>query len=84
MAISAAKIDERIAEVEVTSEALEVRLHDGRRVTAPLAWFPRLATASASALANWELSAGGYGVHWPDIDEDIGVAGLLRSGPTSV
>jgi hypothetical protein len=79
MPISAAKIDERVADVRVSADALEVRLQDGRQVAAPLAWFPRLAAASAEARAHWEISAGGYGVHWPEIDEDVGVAGLLRS-----
>jgi hypothetical protein len=78
MAISAPTIDERIADVRVAESRLEVELRDGRRVAAPLSWFPRLAAASPASLAKWELSAAGYGVHWPDLDEDIGVEGLLR------
>jgi hypothetical protein len=83
MAISAVKIDERIADVRVTAERLEVTLRDGRLVTAPLDWFPGLAAASSAVRGNWEISGAGYGVHWPEIDEDIGVAGLLRAAASA-
>jgi hypothetical protein len=56
-----------------------VRLRDGRTVSAPIAWFPRLAAASPADRANWEPSAAGLGIHWPAIDEDLSVEGLLRS-----
>jgi len=79
MAISAVRIDERIADVEVTDAELIVRLRDGRRLAAPLGWFPRLKAATPVQRANWEEAAAGLGIHWPDIDEDIGVAGLLRA-----
>ncbi|HTK36146.1 MAG TPA: DUF2442 domain-containing protein [Caulobacteraceae bacterium] len=82
MAISAVKLDERIADVRVTAERLELTLRDGRLVAAPLEWFPRLAAASAAKREQWEISGAGFGVHWPEIDEDIGVAGLLRAGAT--
>ncbi len=82
MTISAIEIDERVADVRVTQDALEVLLRDGRRICAPLNWFPRLQNADAADRAVWELAAAGYGVHWPRLDEDIGVAGLLRArGP---
>jgi hypothetical protein len=74
-----AELDDRVADVRVTDEALEVRLRDGRRISAPLFWFPRLAAASAAQRGNWEPAAAGHGIHWPDIDEDLSVAGLLRS-----
>jgi hypothetical protein len=77
--ISAVEIDPRVAGVNVTDTALEVRLMDGRTITAPLSWFPRLATAAPSARAVWEASAAGLGIHWPLIDEDLSVEGLLRS-----
>ncbi|MBU1540188.1 MAG: DUF2442 domain-containing protein [Alphaproteobacteria bacterium] len=80
MAISAVRIDERIADVEVNDAELIVRLRDGRRLAAPLDWFPRLKAATPEQRANWEVAAAGLGVHWPEIDEDIGVAGLLRAG----
>lgn len=77
MAISAVEIDERVADVRVTDAALEVTLRDGRTISAPLIWFPRLAAASAAERANWEPCAAGLGVHWPDLDEDLSIAGLL-------
>jgi hypothetical protein len=78
MAISAVRIDERVEDVEVTDVELIVRLKDGRRLAAPLDWFPRLKAASPAQRAHGEFAAAGLGVHWPDIDEDISVAGLLR------
>jgi hypothetical protein len=64
-------------QVRVTNDALSVELSDGRTVTVPLAWFPRLCHGTVKERKNWRLIAGGRGVHWPDIDEDIRVAGLL-------
>jgi len=60
-----------------------VHLADGRMLSVPLAWYPRLVHASAAERANWRLLGGGYAIEWPDLDEHIGVAGLLaahRSG----
>ncbi len=79
MPISAVELDERVAAVRVTDEALEVRLRDGRLIAAPLDWFPRLKNASPADRAVWESSAAGYGIHWPKIDEDLSVAGLMRA-----
>lgn len=79
MSISAVEIDDRVADVRVTDAALEVRLRDGRVISAPLTWFPRLAAASPADRANWELAAAGYGIHWPTIDEDLSISGLLRA-----
>jgi hypothetical protein len=73
------EFDDRVADVRVTDDALEVRLRDGRRVSAPLHWFPRLASATPAQRAKWELAAAGHGIHWPDIDEDLSVAGLLQT-----
>lgn len=81
MSISAVELDDRVADVRVTDDALEVRLRDGRKVSAPLAWFPRLVAATPAQRANWEVAAAGHGIHWPDIDEDLSVAGLLRVSP---
>ncbi|MGH6873320.1 MAG: DUF2442 domain-containing protein [Rhizomicrobium sp.] len=78
MTISAEIRDPRVASVTVTDEALVLALRDGREIRAPLAWFPRLAGASAHERATWEPSAAGHGVHWPLIDEDLSVEGLLR------
>jgi hypothetical protein len=63
--------------VTVTDDALVVDLVDGRSVSVPLAWYPRLLHASPEERASWRLVGRGEGVHWPDIDEDVSVAGLL-------
>jgi len=71
--------------VSVTDDALAVDLADGRAITVPLAWFPRLAYGTPAERANWRLIGSGAGIHWPDLDEDISVESLLagrRSGET--
>ena len=65
-------------DVQCTDDELIVTLVDGRRVSAPLAWFPRLAGASPKQRADWELIGGGVGIHWEPVDEDISVASLLQ------
>lgn len=65
-------------DVLCTKDTLSVVLSDGRTVTAPLAWFPRLLTASSRQRADWELIGGGIGIHWEAVDEDISVASLLQ------
>jgi hypothetical protein len=74
----APEADIRIAEVQINESELSVRLNDGRTITAPLAWYPRLLHATKPQRRKWELAGGGYGIHWPDIDEDLSVEGLLR------
>jgi hypothetical protein len=68
--------------VVVKSDTLSVDLSDGRTISAPLGWFPRLAHATASERKKWRLIGKGQGVHWDDIDEDISVAGLLAGKPS--
>jgi hypothetical protein len=63
--------------VKVTAAKLEVELEDGRTVTVPVAWYPRLAHGTAREKARWRLIGDGYGIHWPDLDEDISIEGLL-------
>jgi len=63
--------------IEYTDSLLIVELADGRSISAPLVWFPRLSKASKEQLGNWQLLGNGEGVHWPGIDEDLSVAGLL-------
>ena len=65
-------------DVQVTDDELVVALSDGRRISVPLVWFPRLLKASTEQRGKWELLGKGEGIHWPDVDEDISVAGLLR------
>ena len=74
---------ERIKAVRFTRDSLVVDLSDGRSLSVPLAWYPRLLDASAKERANWQLSGAGFGIHWPDIDEDLSVDGLLRGAPAS-
>lgn len=67
-------------EVSCTADALNVVLADGRTVSVPLAWFPRLLEATPKQRAKWELIGGGIGIHWEAVDEDILVASLLQPG----
>ena len=67
--------------VRVSSDALSVDLFDGRTIQVPLAWFPRLMEATPAQRKRWKVSGGGYGIHWPDVDEDISTDGLLRGAP---
>jgi hypothetical protein len=78
MGISATIRDPRVSTVSVTDSALIVRLRDGREIKTPLTWFPRLAAATEAQRAKWEPAAAGHGIHWPLIDEDLSVEGLLR------
>ena len=66
------------SEVTFTDHEFIVSLVDGRTLTVPLEWFPRLTQASKGQLRRYELLGDGEGIHWPDLDEDISVAGLLR------
>lgn len=70
--------DVRVMNVRVDETRLEVDLMDGRTIAVPLAWYPRLANATADQRSHWELAGGGYGIHWPMIDEDLSTEGLLR------
>jgi hypothetical protein len=81
MGILAIRADERVRSVSVDSDSLSVGLMDGRTISVPLAWYPRLANASEAEKQNWEIAGGGYGIHWPDIDEDLSTEGLLRGAP---
>lgn len=64
-------------DVQVGEDALSVQLSDGRTISAPLAWYPRLMHGSAKERGNWRLIGRGEGIHWEDLDEDISVEGLL-------
>jgi hypothetical protein len=67
----------RVTNVFVTNDTLSVDLEDGRTISVPIGWYPRLAYGTAAERANYEISGAGYGIHWPDLDEDISVEGLL-------
>jgi len=72
------EVQPRAREVQVTEDELIVLLVDGRRLSVPLAWFPALVRATPEQRQRFELLGDGEGVHWPDLDEDLSVAGLLR------
>lgn len=81
MNISVKITDERVADVRCDADSLIVDLMDGRTIAVPLAWYPRLLAATLDQRANWETAGGGYGIHWPEIDEDLSTEGLLRGAP---
>jgi uncharacterized protein DUF2442 len=67
--------------VAVSENELTVSLADGRRISVPLAWFPRLLHATPIQRTRWELLGDGEDIRWPDLDEDLSVAGILRGTP---
>jgi hypothetical protein len=81
MSTSDPKSGERIVGVVIDEHKLNVDLADGRTIIVPLAWYPRLLHATAAERANWKIAGGGYGIHWPSIDEDLSSEGLLRGAP---
>jgi Protein of unknown function (DUF2442) len=78
MPISAIKVDATAVDVTVSDERLTVTLADGRELSAPLAWFPRLLEATNEQRRKWRFIGRGQGIHWPEIDEDVSIASLLR------
>jgi hypothetical protein len=74
---------EQVRGVGFTDDAMSVDLMDGRTITVPLAWYPRLLHASSQERTNWEVCGGGFGIHWPDLDEDLSTEGLLRGAPAA-
>ena len=81
MNISARVTDERVLDVRFDDASLIVDLMDGRTISAPLAWYPRLFQATHEQRNRWEKAGAGYGIHWPDIDEDLSTEALLRGSP---
>lgn len=67
-----------VTDIKVNSEMLRVHLSDGRIISVPIEWFPKLRDASEKERSNWRIIGGGIGVHWEDIDEDLSVMGLLQ------
>lgn len=82
MSSLAIQIDPRAEHVHCTDDELVVALSDGRTLSVPLAWFPRLANAQPEDRAAFELLGDGQGVHWPALDEDISILGLLAGNPS--
>ena len=75
--------DERVLDVRCDDNSLIVDLMDGRTISAPLAWYPRMLHATTEQRANWERAGAGYGIHWSDIDENLSTEGLLRGAPAA-
>ncbi len=73
---------ERVRGVKVTAKSLTVALVDGRVLSVPISWYPRLQRATPAQRRRWQPCGGGYGIHWPEIDEDLSVEGLLRGAPS--
>jgi len=83
MTTLAIKLDLPYAEnVMVTEDTLNVDLSDGRTISVPLTWFPRLVHASREQRDNWRLIGRGHGIHWDDIDEDVSVEGIITGRPS--
>jgi hypothetical protein len=83
MQASEIKPGERVKNVSFTEDTLAVDLVDGHTIVVPLVWYPRLLDASSEQRQNWQVSAAGYGIHWPGIDEDLSTAGMLRGAPAA-
>ena len=81
MGILASQADERVKNVRIDDDLLSVDLIDGRTISVPLSWYSRLFHATKEQLSNWEVAGGGYGIHWPELDEDLSTEGLLRGAP---
>ena len=81
MSTSELRAGEAIRDVHVSEDSLSVDLADGRTITVPLAWYPRLLDATPEQRNNWRINGAGYGIHWPDVDEDLSSEGLLRGAP---
>ncbi len=81
MATLAKTADERVAGVSFDEQRLIVDLMDGRTIAVPIAWYPRLRDATPEQRAVWRVAGAGYGIHWPEIDEDLSTEGLLRGAP---
>lgn len=78
MSFLAIKFDDHVIDVSFTETALHFVLADGREISAPLEWFPKLRDARKEVRDHWRLIGNGIGVHWPEIDEDIAVKTLMR------
>jgi hypothetical protein len=81
MSTSELRAGEAVRDVHFSNDTLSVDLVDGRTITVPLVWYPRLLQATSAQRANWEIVGAAYGIHWPDVDEDLSAEGLLRGSP---
>ncbi|MGD9857784.1 MAG: DUF2442 domain-containing protein [Planctomycetaceae bacterium] len=74
---------EQVKDVRLHEDSFSVDLMDGRTISVPYAWYPRLLHASPEQRNNWQISTAGFGIHWPDVDEDLSTEGLLRGAPAA-
>jgi hypothetical protein len=81
MSTSELRAGEAVRDVHFSDDTLSVDLVDGRTITVPLVWYPQLLQATPEQRANWQIVGAGYGIHWPDVDEDLSAEGLLRGSP---
>ena len=81
MSTSAIKVDKRVQNVYFSEDDISVDLMDGRTITVPLVWYPKLLAATPQQRQRWQVCGGGYGIHWEEIDEDLSTEGLLRGAP---
>ena len=81
MGILSISADERVRDMRVSEDTLTVDLMDGRTISVPLVWYPRLLSGMPKERSNCKTCAAGYGIHWPDLDEDLSTEGLLRGAP---
>ena len=81
MNTSEPKPGERVVDVHFDDDTMSVDLADGRTISVPLAWYPRLLDATPPQRERWEVCGGGFGIHWPDVDEDLSTQGLLAGAP---
>ncbi|MGD1902697.1 MAG: DUF2442 domain-containing protein [Geitlerinemataceae cyanobacterium] len=75
------QVDERVKDVAFDDDSIAVSLMDGRAISVPLVWYPRLLKATREQREAWEVCGGGYGLHWEAIDEDLSTEGMLRGAP---
>ena len=81
MRVLSIKMEPLATDVYFSEDSLHVVLADGREVSAPLEWFPRLRKGTKKQRGKWQLIGDGIGIHWPDVDEDLSTEGLLRGAP---
>ena len=81
MGILSLSADERVRDVRISEDTLTVDLMNDRTISVPLVWYPRLFSGTPDQRSKWKVCAAGYGIHWPDLDEDLSTEGLLRGAP---
>lgn len=81
MSILSIKTDERVKNIDFTKDVISVDLMDGRIITVPLVWYPRLLNGTIDQITKWEICGGRYGIHWEELDEDLSTESMLHGAP---